>query len=192
MISMNRMERLQLLRQYIQEKLNQKKEVHLIFICVQNSRRSHLAQVFAHVSAYQHQLKNVHCYSGGVEVTRIHINTVETLRSYGFLVQQKSFTENPIYELVYHPQEKPIVLYSKSFEEITKVIPEFAAVLVCSESETNCPYVPGAERKILLPYDDPKIADDTDNPLQEYKRIAEQIKEEMNFVFSKVYQSVGH
>lgn len=191
MLSKNRIEKLQSLQQYIQDKLNQKKEVHLIFICVQNSRRSHFAQVFAQVLAYQYQLKNVRCYSGGVEVTCIHPNTVKTLKSFGFLVQQTSFTKNPMYELVYDPHEKPIFLYSKSFEEIIKSIPEFAAVLVCSESETNCPYVQGAEKRILLPYDDPKRADHTENPLQEYKRVAEQIKEEMSWVFSKVYQSVG-
>lgn len=191
MISESRKEKLHTLVKYIANKLNNSQPVNLIFICVQNSRRSHLAQVIAQHQAFQHGFKNVFCYSGGVEVTRIHPNTVQTLKTLGYTVQLKEDSENPVFELSYHTSQKPILLYSKNFEDVTKSLNQFAAVMVCSETETNCPYVPSAEKKILIPYDDPKVADNSANPLEVYLKVAKQIEEEINYVFSNVKQSVA-
>lgn len=185
-IQNERKAKLEILADYISKKLENGSEVNLIFICVQNSRRSHLAQVIAQHQAILHHLKNIHCYSGGVEVTRIHPNTLKTLEKLNYAIHQKTDGENPVFELVYDPHQPPIMLYSKNFEEVTKNLQHFAAVMVCSETETNCPYVPGAEKKILIPYDDPKSADDSANPLEKYLSVAYQIENEMKYVFQMV------
>ncbi|MEW6772578.1 MAG: protein-tyrosine-phosphatase [Bacteroidota bacterium] len=185
-IQNERKAKLEILADYISKKLENGSEVNLIFICVQNSRRSHLAQVIAQHQAFLNNIKNIHCYSGGVEVTRIHPNTLKTLEKLNYKIYQKSGGENPVYELFYDSQQPPILLYSKAFEEVTKQLKEFAAVMVCSETETNCPYVPEAEKKILIPYDDPKSADASANPLEKYLSVAHQIESEMKYVFSNI------
>jgi arsenate reductase len=184
MIQESRLEKLKQIQDYIKSKIHQKEEVNLIFICVQNSRRSHLAQVFAQQAAIQNNFSNVHCFSGGVEVTRIHPNTIEALKRFGFSIIQKSEGDNPLFEIDIEGIKLP--LYSKNFEDVTKQLKSFAAIMVCSETETNCPYVPNAEKKILLPYDDPKFADNTNNPIDEYVRVASIIKEEMQYIFSNI------
>ncbi len=189
-MSPERLEKLNQLKEYILNKINHQQEANLVFICVQNSRRSHLAQVMAQDIAERFKLHTVHCYSGGVEVTQVHPNTIKTLQSLGYLIHQKSSGENPVYECVLNKNHSSILLYSKNFEEVTSKLKFFAAVMVCSETETNCPYVPGAEKKILLPYNDPKIADNTPHPLIEYIKVAQQIQKEMQWIFSNIKNSV--
>lgn len=191
MLSEQRKKQLQPLIDYILNKKSKKERVNLIYICVQNSRRSHLAQVIAQDTAFKYKIEDVHCYSGGIEVTRIHPNTLKVLEKMGYKFVLKEDSQNPVFELYYNKAESPILLYSKTFESIIPSIHSFAAVMVCSETETNCPYVPGAEKKFLIPYEDPKLADNSENPLESYWQIAQQIKEEMEFVFSKVKKGVG-
>jgi arsenate reductase len=45
-----------------QSKVNEQKEIKLNLICTHNSRRSHLAQVWAQTAAAYFNLKNVFCY----------------------------------------------------------------------------------------------------------------------------------
>lgn len=190
MITENRKEKLKILSEYISNKLQNNQSVNLIFICVQNSRRSHLAQAIAQHYAFKYGIQNVFCYSGGVEVTQIHSNTLKALKKMGYTLTLKENGENPVYELKYDSTPSSILLYSKNFEEVTKHLKNFAAVMVCAETESNCPYVPGAEKKILIPYNDPKIADYTENAIEEYLKVAQQIEEEMNFVFLNIQQGV--
>ncbi len=99
--------------------------------------------------------------------------------------------ENPIFELWINDKYPPIQLYSKTFDEVIQHLKSFAAVMVCSEAETNCPYVPGAEKKILIPYNDPKIYDNTNTAIDEYLKLAKQIREEMEYVFSNIIVSAN-
>ena len=48
---------------YIDGKLINKRQVNLNFICTHNSRRSHLAQVWAQTIAHYFNFNNVFCYS---------------------------------------------------------------------------------------------------------------------------------
>lgn len=188
----SRLEKLDALKKYVREKMQKDEDVHLIFVCVQNSRRSHLSQVLAADVIDAHELLHkIKTYSGGVEVTRIHPNTLECLKKLGYKIVQKTSDNNPVFELWINENHSPILLYSKNFEYITSQLPSFAAVMVCSEAETNCPYVPGAEKKFLLPYNDPKIFDDTDNAVEEYLKVAKQIREEMECVFSNISVSAS-
>ncbi|MCX7729084.1 MAG: protein-tyrosine-phosphatase [Bacteroidia bacterium] len=181
-----RKEKLLSISSYLAKKSEQNKDINLVFICIQNSRRSHLSQVIAQHIALQHQFNNIYCYSGGVEVTQIHPNTVNTLKHLGYSLTLKKDGENPVYELHYPEYNRSLLLYSKDFKEVTEKLKTFAAIMVCSESETNCPYVPNAEKIIHLPYPDPKEFDETPTSLNEYLKISNQIKEEWSFIFSSV------
>ncbi len=92
----SRLEKLNILKEYIMQKLQNNQEVHLIFVCVQNSRRSHLSQVLAADVIDAHGLAHkIKTYSGGVEVTRIHPNTVECLKKLGYKIIQTTQRRKP-------------------------------------------------------------------------------------------------
>ena len=58
-ISVERKQALQPMIEYIQCKVDNEKDINLNFICTHNSRRSHLSQIWAQVSAHYFNIKNV-------------------------------------------------------------------------------------------------------------------------------------
>ncbi len=58
-ISKDRKAILQPLVVYIQKKVNDKQTINLNFICTHNSRRSHLAQIWAQFAAYYYNVQDV-------------------------------------------------------------------------------------------------------------------------------------
>nr|EMN21527.1 hypothetical protein LEP1GSC063_3951 [Leptospira santarosai serovar Arenal str. MAVJ 401] len=58
--------------------------------------------------------------------------------------------------------------------------------MVCSSADETCPYVPGAEKRISLPYADPKAYDNTDEVSGKYIETCETIAREILFVFQNV------
>ena len=70
--------------QFIKSERKESHKVRLNFICTHNSRRSQLAQVWAHYAISYYKLKKIRSCSGGTEVTAFHKNTVQTLQYVGF------------------------------------------------------------------------------------------------------------
>ncbi|WP_223816708.1 hypothetical protein [Sphingobacterium arenae] len=62
---------LQPLIDFVQQKADSAEDINLNFICTHNSRRSHLAQIWAQVASAYFDIPNVHCYSGGTEETAL-------------------------------------------------------------------------------------------------------------------------
>lgn len=58
--------------------------------------------------------------------------------------------------------------------------------MTCSNAEQNCPFIPEAEIRIPVKYEDPKAFDDTEKEEQMYGERCKQIAEEMFYVFSKI------
>ena len=58
--------------------------------------------------------------------------------------------------------------------------------MTCSDADENCPFIPGAEKRIPLRYDDPKEFDDTPLEAQKYDERSRQIAAEMFYLFSKI------
>jgi hypothetical protein len=58
--------------------------------------------------------------------------------------------------------------------------------MTCSEADKACPVVPGAKARFSIPYDDPKVADNTPEEETRYEERCKQIATEMFYVFSKV------
>ncbi len=56
---------LQPLIDYINSKKKEEKPIQLNFICTHNSRRSHLAQIWAQTMAEYFRIKNITCYPAG-------------------------------------------------------------------------------------------------------------------------------
>ena len=64
---------------FIQNRVNMLQEIRLNFICTHNSRRSHLAQVWAQTAAAYFDIQNISCYSGGTEATALFPVVAKTL-----------------------------------------------------------------------------------------------------------------
>jgi arsenate reductase len=186
MIAEERKEVLQPLIDYIQPKTEKGEEVNLNFICTHNSRRSQFAQVWAATAVLYYQKGKINCFSGGTEVTACNERTVTALEEVGFEVTSDfSQEENPIYA-VNPSKEKNITVFSKLCNDLQYIKTPFAALMTCSNAEQNCPFIPEAEIRIPVKYEDPKAFDDTDKEVKMYGKRCKQIAEEMFYVFSKI------
>lgn len=185
-ISNDRKNILQPLIDYIQGKVNSKKPVNLNFICTHNSRRSHLAQVWAQFAAAYYNIPNINCYSGGTAETALFPKVAETLENQGLQILKIADSINPIYAIKYDENSSPIIGFSKKYNDAFNPISNFAAILTCSQADEGCPFISGAEKRIPITYEDPKISDGTAEQTEVYKQRSTEIATEMMYIFSQI------
>lgn len=176
---------LSLITKYIQDKKSANLPIQLNFICTHNSRRSHLAQIWASVAASYYGITPVDTFSGGTEATAFNSNAVDALESLGFQIDNPG-GENPKYLVHFSESEPPITSFSKVFDDVSNPTSNFAAIMTCSDADENCPFIPGTDRRIPLTYEDPKISDGTPQQKATYKERALQIGRELLYAFSQV------
>lgn len=173
---------------YILGKIKSGGEIRLNFICTHNSRRSQFSQIWAQTAADYFGVK-AFCYSGGVEVTAFNERAVAAIRRDGFKVVQKG-EDNPVY-FIFHGQEaEPIVTFSKVYDDPINPNSGFAAVMTCDHADENCPFIPGAEVRIPLRFEDPKAFDGTDLEEKMYTERSHQIGAELFLIFQKVKENL--
>lgn len=182
----SRKETLKLLIDHIQSKVEIGQSIRINFVCTHNSRRSHLAQVWAQTAAYHFNIKNVFCYSGGTETTALFPTITGTLKKQGFQIEMLSQDENPVYAIKYADNEMPIIGFSKTIDNELNPKSEFVAVMTCDSANEACPFVPGADLRIPITYEDPKRFDGTNIQEEKYEERSLQIASEMYYVFSKI------
>ena len=185
-ISNDRKNILQPLIDYIQGKVNSKKPVNLNFICTHNSRRSHLSQVWAQTSASFYNIDNVHCYSGGTEKTALFPKVAETLENQGLQILKIADSINPIYAIKFDENSLPVIGFSKKYDDPFNPVSNFAAIMTCSQADEGCPFISGAEKRIPITYEDPKISDGTIEQTEVYQQRSIEIATEMMYVFSQI------
>lgn len=185
-ISDERKQILEPLIDYIQNKINNKEEIRLNFICTHNSRRSHLSQIWAQTMAFHFQIPGVFCYSGGTEATAMFPKVAETLAIQGFQIQKLSETSNPVFAVKYDENSHPIICFSKTYDDAFNPSLKFAAIMTCSTADQGCPFIAGAEKRIPVQYEDPKAFDGTDLMNQKYAERSLEIAAEMYYVFSQI------
>lgn len=156
----------------------------LNFICTHNSRRSHLSQIWAQTMAHHYGV-NVETFSGGTEATAFHSNAVAAIERAGFDIK-KGEGDNPHYEVKFSEKRAPMICYSKTFDDAVNPDTGFAAIMTCSEADAECPIVFGADARIKLFYEDPKVSDGTGNEEEVYDQRSMQIANEMHFIFSSI------
>jgi len=171
---------------YIKTKVAKNKEVQLNFICTHNSRRSHLAQVWAQTMANYFNIKNVFCYSAGTEATALFPIVVKTLENAGFEVSKLSAENNPVYSIKYTDNEHPVIGFSKKLDNEFNPKSEFAAIMTCDSANEACPFVSGAEKRIPITFEDPKAFDNTPQQAEKYLESSLQIATELFYVFSQL------
>ena len=175
---------LQPLIEYIKSKREKQLPILLNFICTHNSRRSQLSQIWAQTAADYFQLA-AQCYSGGVEVTACNERTIASLERIGFIVSKHGHS-NPIYFVLHTEDSRPMIAFSKLHDDVINPHRNFASVMTCSHADENCPYLPGADVRIPVRYEDPKAFDDTEQEAAMYDERSRQIASEMFYVFSRV------
>ncbi len=183
-IALKRKALLEEMAEYLREKLRTGQEIRLNFICTHNSRRSQFSQIWAQTAAAYYGIE-AFCYSGGVEVTAFNPRAVAAIRRDGFKLVQKE-GNNPVYFVFYSEEEEPIVTFSKVYDDAINAPKDFAAVMTCDHADENCPFIPGAEKRFPLRYEDPKAFDDSSQEEQMYTERSRQIAAELFYLFEKV------
>lgn len=185
--------------EFIQSRASKGETAQLTFICTHNSRRSHLSQVWARIAAAHYGVKHVETFSGGTEATAMNPRTVAVLQRCGLRTSispnsdvRNSGTENssrnPHYSVAFSEEYSPLVCFSKVFNEAPNPSVGFCAIMTCSQADRACPIVEGCERRVAVPYDDPKLADGTPMETAVYDERCAQIAREMMYVMSRVRQ----
>ena len=187
-ISEERKTILQPLIDFIQQKVNDRQDININFICTHNSRRSHLSQVWAQAASAHFNIPNVYCYSGGTEETALFPKVAETLINQGFSIFKIAESNNPVYAIKYGYNALPVIGFSKKYDNPFNPVSTFAAIMTCSQADAGCPLIAGAEKRIPITFEDPKISDNTPEQSQVYAERSLQIATEMFYVFSKISQ----
>lgn len=181
---------LQELTAFLKNKLYKEEIAEIVFVCTHNSRRSQMSQIWAHAAAVYYGITGVKCYSGGTEETAFNPRSVKVLQKSGFIIKQISRVENSLYHIYLSEGSEPILGFSKEFAHIGNPQSKFCAIMTCTDADEACPFVPGAEKRISLPYEDPKRTDGTSFEEQAYHNSSLEIAREMFFVFYGL--SEGH
>lgn len=172
---------------FVRERRAAGKPVRLTFICTGNSRRSHLAQLWAAAVARYYGIDGVETFSGGTEPSAFNPRTLAAVERAGFVVERPAQPgDNPHYRIGYARDVAPIEAFSKRYDDASNPSADFVAVMTCSEADQECPFVPGAALRVSLPYEDPKVADDTPQEAARYDERSRQIATEMLYLFSRV------
>jgi arsenate reductase len=185
-ITEERKKTLQPLIDFIQSKVSDNLQIRLNFICTHNSRRSHLAQVWAQTAAYYFEVKNIFCYSGGTETTALFPRVVETLKESGFTIEMLSEGNNPVYAIKFAAIQSPVIGFSKTYDSVFNPESNFAAIMTCSQADSGCPFIAGAEKRIPITFEDPKAFDNSLQQTEKYHERSLQIATEMFYVFSEI------
>jgi arsenate reductase len=185
-ISKERKDVLQAFIDVLKDKAKKREDIRINFICTHNSRRSHLSQVWAQTMAHYFGVKNVSCYSGGTEATALFPMVTKTLRDTGFEVDAISKGENPVYSIKYSENEHPVIGFSKRLDDDFNPKSGFVAIMTCDSANEACPFVPGAEKRIPITFEDPKAFDGTPQQAEKYSERSLQIATELFYVFSQI------
>ena len=149
-------------------------------VCTGNSRRSILAATMINVSAAYYGLPEIRGYSGGTKPSAFNERTVRTLREIGIEVTKLGeeaargdvATANPKHRIRwgFGPDDSSmrVIEFSKKYDDASNPSSEFAALIVCSDAEEDCPLIKGASTRIAMPYLDPKAYDGTKLEAQKY------------------------
>lgn len=156
------------------------------FICTHNSRRSHMAQLWAQVAAYYHGVGGVVCLSGGTEATAFNPQAVAAMQRAGFQIEATTTGANPRYEVRFSEDAPAVLAFSKTYDDPFNHTKAFAAVMTCVHADEHCPFIPHALERIALTYDDPKAYDGTPEAAARYTERTLEIGRELVYAFSQV------
>ena len=133
---------------------HQSEKRKVLFICVHNSGRSQMAEVFLNDLAGD----RYEAESAGLEPTRVHPLVVEAMKEIGFDLSAE--TTQSVFRLY---QEGRLYDY---------------VITVCKEAiEEKCPVFPGLTRRLDWPFDNPEdFGGSHDERLNQVRRLRDEIR----------------
>ncbi|MCY3712135.1 MAG: protein-tyrosine-phosphatase [Gemmatimonadetes bacterium] len=170
---------------YIMERQSSGEPTRLIFICTHNARRSQMAQIWAQAAAWFFGIRGIAAFSGGTEATAFDQRAVSAMVRAGFRVELQSEGANPVYLVHAGTKLSPVRAFSKVYHDPSNPQHGFCAVLTCSSADRECPVIPTADQRVLIPYEDPRSADGTDREAEVYDERCREICREMVWVFAR-------
>lgn len=156
------------------------KPLPVIFVCTGNSRRSILGATMGNVAAAYWGLPEVRCYSGGTAPSAFNSRTIAALKAIGVEIEPTGEEAergaeagpNPVYTVRWGEGDGSSAMhtteFSKHYSDAGNPQSGFAAVMVCTQADAECPIVKGAARRISMPFLDPKSYDDSEYEAVKY------------------------
>ena len=184
-IPLPRKQKLIELAAHLKVALSSANPLNLVFVCTHNSRRSHMGQLWGHLAANYYGVNNVNSFSAGTEVTELNSNVIEMLQKVGCKVSTFQNVSNPAYFIEFG-ENQSLTCFSKLMEHEANPRADFFAIMMCTEAEANCPFVPGAIARIGLPFDDPKAYDNTPMVSDAYLSTFEEIGVQILYLFNQI------
>ena len=184
-IPAERKELLEKLAGFVKAKGDAAQVAELIFICTHNSRRSHMAQIWAQTGAEWYGIRHVKTYSGGTEATAFNPRAVAAMKTLGFQIEADDTEKsNPVYTVRFGDGGREVQCFSKTYDDPFNPGRDFGAVMTCSDADEACPIVVGAAIRIPTTYYDPKAFDGTEQEAEKYLERSRQIGTEMLYAMS--------
>ena len=169
--------------QYAQGRGDKSEPARLTFLCTHNSRRSHLSQIWAHVAVEYYRVKAIETYSGGTEATAFNPRAIAAMRRCGLQIStSETDALNPRYEVRTSDEATPQICFSKIYNAPPNPTKGYCAIMTCSQADEACPLVMGCDLRLPIRYDDPKVADDSEQESMLYDERCRQICREMLFM----------
>ena len=145
-----------------------------------------MGQIWAQAAAYYYGIEGIRTFSGGTEATAFNPNAVKAMVDAGFEIKSSGNPDNPVYQVSFANDCKPMQVYSKRYDDESNPRKDFCAIMTCSDADENCPFIPGATLRIPITYEDPKAFDNTPGEYKAYAERCFQIGTEMFYLFNKV------
>ncbi|MDP1564123.1 MAG: hypothetical protein Q8M16_22290 [Pirellulaceae bacterium] len=175
MIAPSRYRAIEQLSDWIVQQSETGEPLNFVTTCTGNSRRSILSAQMGNMAAAYYGFENVRFYSGGTAPTAFNPRTITTLQEIGFHIEPTGKEaergqiqlSNPIFDIAWG-EGLSGVEFSKMHDDKSNPRSGFAAVLVCSEADADCPDVAGAAFRFSMTFLDPKTFDDSRFETQKY------------------------
>lgn len=158
--------------------------IRLLFVCTHNSRRSHMAQLWARAAAIREGI-DLASWSAGTEATAFDHRAVAAMARAGFEVEPTAAGDNPVRRVHLGPDLPVEACFSKTLAAATNPRHDFAAIMVCDDADRACPTVSGAAARFGIPFEDPKASDGTPTETATYDERCAEIAREMSWVMTR-------
>lgn len=188
-VSEDRGKELERVSVYILEQLRRGERARLTFICTHNSRRSQMAQIWAQTAARYFGVPEIAAFSGGTEVSAFDPRALNAMVRAGFWIDRGTPADNPVYTVYAGNGLASVRAFSKTYFDPSNPQDGFCAVLTCATADRACPVIPSADRRVLVPYEDPKSADGTEREAEVYDERCREICREMVWLFARVSEA---
>ncbi len=185
-IPADRKTRLKEIAAYVRNCARSGQPARLTFICTHNSRRSQMSQIWAMVAANDQNVAGVEVFSGGTEVTAFNPRAIAAIERAGLKVDKIQDNLNSKYAVRFDNSGKPLTCFSKVYSDAPNPTDDFCAVMTCAQADKSCPLLRGSSLRVALPFDDPKVADNTPEEAAKYDERCSQVSREMLYLFSQV------